>query len=275
MLIAHLTDTHVTRAGAGRRFMGDTLAHVARAVAWIGALDPAPDAVVVTGDLADGGDAVEYERLAEVLARLRQPYLVLRGNHDRTEPLRAAFARTVPLPRDGRLNYAVDDLPLRIVALDSAETGRAGGVADAAMLAWLDATLAADQRPAVLCLHHPPFRTGMHYMDAFGFTGLRRLRALIARNEHVRLVLSGHVHRAFRTTLARATLWTSVSTAPQIVPELFERGRLFGLRFEPPGLSLHTWDGAAAFSSRLYAAAKGGGYAEEPAAAIDEPPHSS
>ncbi len=264
MLIAHLTDTHVTRAGTGRRFMGDTLAHVARAVAWIGALDPAPDAVVVTGDLADRGEAAEYERLAAALARLKQPYLVLRGNHDRTEPLRAAFAGTVPLPAEGRLNYAVDDLPIRIVALDSAATGRAGGVVDEATLAWLDATLAADPRPAVLCLHHPPFRTGMHYMDAFGYTGLRALRALIARNDQVRLVLSGHVHRAFRTTLGRATLWTSVSTAPQIVPEVFERGRIFGLRFEPPGLSLHAWDGAGAFSSRLYAAAKGGGYVEEP-----------
>ncbi len=274
MLIAQLTDTHVTRAGGGRRFMGDTLAHVAHAVDWIAALDPAPDAVVVTGDLGDRGEAVEYERLAGVLARLRQPYYVMRGNHDRAGPLRTAFAGRVALPAEGRLNYVADDHPVRIVALDSAEAGRAGGVADDATLAWLERTLSVDARPTVLCLHHPPFRTGMHYMDAFGFTGLRRLRALIARNEHVRLVLSGHVHRAFRTTLARATLWTSVSTAPQIVPEIFER-HLFRLRFEPPGLSLHAWDGAAgSFASRLYAAAKEGGYKED-AAAIDEPPHSS
>ncbi len=264
MLIAQLTDTHVMRAGVSRRFMGDTAGHVARAVDWIAALPQAPDAVVVTGDLTDGADPAEYARLLDILTRLRQPVYVVPGNHDRGARLREAFAAHGYLPPQGRLNYVVDRHAVRLVGIDSTEAGRAGGSVDAATLEWLDQTLGATQRPTVLCLHHPPFRTGMHYMDWFGFTGMHELRALILKHGQVRLVIGGHVHRAFSTSLGGARLWTSLSTAPQIVPEIFER-HPFRLRFEPPGLSLHSWDATSqSFTSRLYAAAKTGGYAEAP-----------
>jgi 3',5'-cyclic AMP phosphodiesterase CpdA len=264
VLIAQLTDTHVMPPGISRRRMGDTLAHLDRAVGWIRALSPAPDAVVVTGDLTDGASALEYERVREALRGLVMPCYVIPGNHDRRAPLRAAFEAHAYLPRgEGPLHYAVDDHVVRLVGFDSTRRGFAGGAPDGDSLAWLDATLAAaPERPTLLLLHHPPFRTGMHYMDAFGFINLRPLREIIQGYAQVRLVLSGHVHRAFQTTIGEATAWTSPSTAPQIVPELFER-RLFWLRFERPGVSLHRWDeGSGTFVSRLYRAERDGTFVE-------------
>jgi 3',5'-cyclic AMP phosphodiesterase CpdA len=252
------------QAGVSRRLMGDTLAHLARAAAWLAARSPRPDAVIVTGDLVDGADPAEYERFAAAVRELPQPCYVVPGNHDRTAPLRDSLPEFDYLPRTGRLNYAIEHHAVRIVGIDSTERGRAGGFVDAATLGWLDETLRADLRPTVLSLHHPPFRTGVRYMDAFGFIGLEPLRALIAKHEHVRLVASGHVHRAFRTSLGRATLWTSLSTAPQVVPEVFERFPLW-VRFEPAGLSLHEWDGAVGgFVSRAYAADRAAGFVERP-----------
>jgi len=56
------------------------------------------------------------------------------------------------------LNYCLEDHPVRIIALDSCPSGRHDGELDAASLAWLQATLAADttksyQGPAACLLH--------------------------------------------------------------------------------------------------------------------------
>ena len=55
------------------------------------ALRPLPDAVLVTGDIADGAFAEEYERAAELLAPLPMPVHALPGNHDDRDALREHF----------------------------------------------------------------------------------------------------------------------------------------------------------------------------------------
>ena len=62
------------------------------------ALDPAPDLLLVTGDVADHGYAEEYAAARAVLARWTGPLLVGTGNHD----VRDAFA-------DGLLDREADE----------------------------------------------------------------------------------------------------------------------------------------------------------------------
>jgi hypothetical protein len=50
---------------------------------------------------------------------LSMPVFVIPGNHDAREPLRAAFRADGYLSADGHLHYAVEDYPLRLVALDT------------------------------------------------------------------------------------------------------------------------------------------------------------
>jgi len=73
MLIVQITDTHIKPHGRLAYRKVDTDAHLERAVAAINALDPAPDLVVVTGDLVDAGMPEEYERLRGLLDRLAVP----------------------------------------------------------------------------------------------------------------------------------------------------------------------------------------------------------
>jgi 3',5'-cyclic-AMP phosphodiesterase len=243
VLIAQLTDTHVMLPGVTRFFMGDTMAHLERAVAAVNAHKPLPDAVVVTGDLADRGQPAEYARVRDALDTLRCPYFVVPGNHDRRSALREAFAGGGYLPMgDGPLNYAIDRFPVRIVALDTVDEGNSGAAVPPSTLAWLEATLtAAPAQPVLLCTHHPPFRTGMRYMDALGFAGLEELQALLARSPQVKLAISGHVHSAIVSTSGGVPARSGRSTAPQVVPELFER-RLFWIRRERPTVTLHRFD---------------------------------
>ena len=60
MLIAQVTDTHIKTDGALAYRKVDTAANLARCVDHLGRLDPAPDIVLMTGDLVDFGRPEEY-----------------------------------------------------------------------------------------------------------------------------------------------------------------------------------------------------------------------
>ena len=81
----------------------------------------------------------EAEYLAEHLHEV--PIHVIPGNHDRREVL----LRELPgVPSyEGFVCYAVDDLPVRLVMLDTVVPGAGHGTLCDERLAWLDRTLAA------------------------------------------------------------------------------------------------------------------------------------
>src|SRR5947209_8782074 len=119
MLIAHITDLHVTAPGTMLLGIVDTASALERAVAALNRLDPSPDVAVLTGDLVESGAPEEYAHLRALLAPLRMPILAIPGNHDAREPMREAFIGDGYLPRQGFLNYVIDDYSLRIVGLDT------------------------------------------------------------------------------------------------------------------------------------------------------------
>lgn len=241
MLVAQITDFHVATEGSPFDVRFGTGAALARAVAHLGRLDPAPDAIVCTGDLVDGGPPDEYARLRRLLAPLSAPVYVLPGNHDHRDHLRAAFADRGYLPADGFLHYVVDLGPLRLVALDTLVPGAPGGRLCAERLAWLDARLCeAPDRPTLVVQHHPPFATGIAAMDELGLDGAADERAVLARHPQVERVLCGHLHRAITTRIGSTLASTCPSTTHQVALDLRLPGAL-ALVPEPPACQLHTW----------------------------------
>lgn len=241
MIIAQLSDPHVVLPGGllyGRVQTADMLA---RAVAELNRLDPPPDVVVITGDLVDKGTAAEYEHLNQLIAPLAMPVFVITGNHDAREPLRAALRGDGYLPRDGFLQYAVEDWPVRIVALDTLIPGEGGGELCADRLAWLDRTLATQKlRPTVVLMHHPPFLTGIERMDRAGLRGAEALAAVVGRHPQVERILCGHLHRTIDRRFAGTVAGTAPSTAHQIRFDI-RSGAPLGFMLEPPGYQLHLW----------------------------------
>src|SRR5438874_7642173 len=194
MILAQITDTHIVAPGTLFRcpVQGtapeaervsreiDTAKYLARAVVALNALVPRPDVAVVTGDLVDHGEPAEYDHLRQLLAPLQMPVFVIPGNHDAREPLREAFRCDGYLPAEGYLQYTVEDYPLRLVALDTVIPGQHGGTLCAERLAWLDAALAAQPtRPTAILMHHPPFATGITYMDNYGHDNAAGLAEII------------------------------------------------------------------------------------------------
>lgn len=241
MILCQISDLHVRERGDFAYGVVDTPAMLERAVARIAALDPRPDLVVATGDLVDSGEPEQYGLLAEILSGLPMPVYLLPGNHDEREALRAAFPRAGYLRGWDFVQYAVEDGPVRVLALDTLVPGDPGGRLCERRLEWLAARLAEQpERPTVLAMHHPPFRTGIPFMDACGLDDIPALAAVVSRHPQVERVICGHLHRPIVTRFAGSVASTCPSPAHQIVFDLRPDAEV-ALVMEPPAFQLHAW----------------------------------
>jgi Icc protein len=236
-LLAQLSDPHVSDDDDGPALA------LAAAVRSVAALDPAPGAVLVSGDLTEHGSVSEYERVRELLLALTMPVHVLAGNHDDREAMRKSF----PLPlvaadvpsEDYR--YATRCGPLRLIGCDTTRPGRDDGEFGADRLAWLERRLTEDRdTPTIVAMHHLPLPTGIPAMDALGLPRADRVAIdeLIAAYPHVGRIVTGHVHRAVVGTLGGCAVFACPSTHLQLVLDLREPSRL-ELEPAPPGFGLH------------------------------------
>ncbi len=222
----------------------------ARAVRALTALRPAPDVVLLTGDLADRGEPGAYDVLARLLDRPElPPVFAIPGNHDDRAALRAALGAALPaLPTtDGFLQYAVEDFPVRLVLLDTLVPGASHGALCPTRLDWLEATLeAAPDRPTLIAMHHPPFATGIGHMDRIALRAPEAFAAVLARHRQVRLVVCGHVHRAITTRIGEAVVCIAPSVAHQVALDL-DAAAPSAFTMEPPSYLLHHWSPAGGF----------------------------
>ena len=252
MLIAQITDIHLgfepnNPAEFNRRRLDQTLRRLRE-------MEPRPDILLATGDLADSGDdSVSYRRLKNILADFPIPVFFCMGNHDSREPFRRYFP-AIP-QADGFVQYAIEDYAVRLLILDTLEVGRHGGGFCEVRAAWLrDRLDEQPQRPTVLVLHHPPIETGLSWMtenpDA---DWVLRLRATITARTNIVAMLAGHLHRPITTRWAGTTLMVCPSTAPQVALDLksIDPDRPDGrpmIVADPPGYALHLWNGEALVS---------------------------
>jgi 3',5'-cyclic-AMP phosphodiesterase len=254
MLLCQITDLHIKTDRKFAYGIVDTATMLERCVEQILALPQRPDAVIVTGDLVDWGRPDEYALLRGLLAPLTMPLYLMPGNHDEREALRAAFPEHAYLRQWAApfVQYAIDDWPVRIVAIDTVVPMEGGGALCAERLAWLDRTLAAaPDRPTIVAMHHPPFRTGIGHMDRIGLADPSGVEAVVARHPQVERVIAGHLHRSITVRFAGTVASTCPSPAHQVALDLApDAGDDFIL--EPPGYQLHWWDGARLVTHTAY-----------------------
>ena len=252
MLIAQLSDTHIKRPGKLAYNQVDTAAMLRACVERLAAFRPRPDLVLVTGDLVDRGDPEEYAHLRALLAPLSLPMLVIAGNHDDREAMRAAFSDADYLPGEGFLHYAVDRGPLRFIGLDTLIPGEGGGRLCSQRLDWLQTVLSGQrQRPTVVLMHHPPFETGIAHMDEKGLDGREAYAALIERHPQVVATLCGHLHRVILAQAGGRPAMTVPSPAHQVELGL-EADAPSAFRMEPPAFMLHRWTGTHLLSHQVF-----------------------
>lgn len=226
-MLAQLSDPHVLD--------GDDASALALEAGVRGALalNPLPDAVLVSGDLAATPTVSEYELVGELLEPLPMPVHVLLGNHDDPDLLRDRFGSPPSY------SVAIGD-ELRLVVCDTRRAGSDAGVLGADRLAWLEAELQTDtERPTIVAMHHPPVSIGLTAIDGIGLPREDRLALgeLLPSFPQVRRVVAGHVHRASFSMLGRCPVVT--------VPSTYIQARLefgvdaFNMAPEPPAFGVH------------------------------------
>jgi 3',5'-cyclic AMP phosphodiesterase CpdA len=244
--IVQLTDLHVRPLGEACYRVAETNMLTERALRAVARLRPAPDLVIVTGDLTDCGLPGEYAVLRDLLARyLPGGAHLIPGNHDRRENLVAALG--CPTADSGFVDYAVEAGPVRVVMLDSVIPGSGGGELRAAQLEWLDRTLAArPDAPTMIALHHPPFVCGIGHMDAMNLRNADAFAVVVARHAQVERIVCGHNHRLVTARVGRAIATIGPSVATSVVLDLApDAASAFAL--EPPAYQIHLWSPESGF----------------------------
>ncbi|MEQ8248999.1 MAG: phosphodiesterase [Alphaproteobacteria bacterium] len=241
MLIAQITDMHVMPEGELMGEVVPTNAMLEAAVARLNALTPAVDLILATGDLTEGGGPEAYAALRRILAQATAPVFMVPGNHDKPDAMRAAFPEVAYWPADGSMQYVVEDWPLRLIGLDTRVANHPGGDMDADRLAWLTAQLDAKPgAPTLIFMHHPPFRTGVWWMDAIGLKGADEFEATVRRYDTIEGVVCGHIHRPITRRWGGTVATVAPSTAHQMMLDLEGTNFLQSTK-EPPAVALHHW----------------------------------
>ena len=247
MLIAQITDIHLGFDPINPDELNRK--RLDRVLAVLRGIDPRPDLMLVTGDIAnDGDDAQSYDRYAAAIADLPFPVHSLMGNHDSRAPFLARFPDQPTA--EGFIQYAIEDHPVRVLMLDTLEVGRHGGGFCEARAAWLAARLdEAPERPTLIALHHPPIPTGIPWLTEDPDAGwIERLRGAIGGRGNVVAMVAGHVHRPIISRWEETALIVCPSTAPQVALDLSPidpdapDGRPM-IVADPPSYALHLWDG--------------------------------
>jgi 3',5'-cyclic AMP phosphodiesterase CpdA len=196
MIIAQISDTHLSldAPDADQR-----IRDFERTVADLNALDPAPDVIVHTGDVVHNGRQDEYAEAVRIMAKARAPVYVLAGNKDDRANLRAAFSADGYLSRDSAfIDYAVEDYPVRLIAVDtlSAASNR-GDFCEERVRRLIGMIDAEPGKPIAIFAHHPPFVVSVgpdpiHFETPEIMTGLQQA---LQHSGRVIAVFCGHVHR--------------------------------------------------------------------------------
>lgn len=221
MLIAQISDLHVRPAGQLYGGAANSNSHLTAAIRHLHELDRRPDLIILSGDLVDKGTPEEYAEAASRLNDLAIPFLIVAGNHDDRTGLRQAFPEHHYLPASGALNYCIDAYPVRILVLDTCQPGLHHGEVDRQSLDWLDETLQSNPvKPTLLVMHHPPFKSGIPYLDKYRLLDSGPTAEILRRFSNVEAVLCGHVHRSMVKRWAGTVVISCPSTTTEIALQL-------------------------------------------------------
>jgi 3',5'-cyclic AMP phosphodiesterase CpdA len=204
--ISALGDHHDLLSGRSADFLADILAKLNQ---W-----EELDFVLITGDLFDLANEIEFQQFQEVIQTLNKPYYIIPGNHDRRPPgsseglTRHQFARhfnpqVAARPDAPNLQagyWSIEVHPqIQLIGLDSIKDENWGGLVDAVQMDWLKDELARhEDKLVIVAVHHPlhPLAPIDDHPDWLNFVcdNGPHLLKLLDDTPHVKIVLTGHHH---------------------------------------------------------------------------------
>ncbi|WP_028022143.1 phosphodiesterase [Enterovibrio calviensis] len=199
------------------------------------------DAVIATGDITDYGDEESYQLFKTQIERLNLPYLVIPGNHDSRDAMLTSFPQLAGGTEHGELNWVETFSAFDVIGLDSIIPNQGGGALSDSTLQFLKRALASNpNKPALIALHHPPFESGIHFMDNIGLKGADTLSELLNHTSREVRVICGHLHNSIVCSLGNTTVLSSPAVASSFMTD-HRPNAPAGFTKKPGGYMLHEW----------------------------------
>lgn len=202
----HFSDTHIV-AASSKPFMGlNAYQRAVEALEMVKAGNIDPAFFVISGDLCHDANVEDYQQLQAFVNDIRVafdvPVLLALGNHDRRIPFRTVFlGESAPTDADAYFHSQII-AGVRVIVLDShVPVGQAQGAIDPIQLRWLADQFAQDAlTETLIVVHHPPFQTGMSWLDTHVLTDVDAVADILA-GKPILGILSGHVHMNLMSAL--------------------------------------------------------------------------
>ena len=243
--LAQISDTHV-RADDG----GSAALQLRRAMTQ--AAEYGADVILLTGDLVNDAREDEYVALAEAISNPPAPLYLMPGNHDDRGLLRRFFPQHTYLPREGALHFAIENFPVRIVALDDIVPGQTHGLLRRSGAEWLESALSVERgKPTIVALHHPPFLTHDLLFDKIGLLDAEEFATVVARHRQVLRVICGHHHRVAFGQAAHAPVIVAPSSSWTYGLAMTDGQQIAPKTSEQPGWVLHAWTASGGIASHF------------------------
>ncbi|ROQ41244.1 3',5'-cyclic AMP phosphodiesterase CpdA [Frondihabitans sp. PhB188] len=211
--ILHLSDTHLIEADSDLYGDVDSASRLRQILAELEDSGARPEAIVVTGDLADKGEPGAYRKLRALMEpvalRLGAQIIWAMGNHDDRGAFRSELFGQIPSDRP--VDFVYDVNGLRIITLDTTVPGHHYGELTGAQLDWLAEELSVSAPDGtILAMHHPPVPS---IKDLTVLVELRDQASLaeVVEGSDVRSIIAGHLH--FSTNAMFAGIPVSVASA--------------------------------------------------------------
>ena len=244
--VIHISDTHIVPDGYLVADRLNTVQQLHKLVKYL--TEHAPeygpiDAIILSGDVSDDGSLESYSCFKEIMQSLKVPVYVVPGNHDLRENMRKSFLDEGYIPKEGRLNWHRNIGDIQLIGLDSLKEGFGEGELDSDTLFFLRTTLdRVDNAPVILMLHHPPFKSGIKFMDKIGLkTGLDEFKNIVKTYPGSMRIVCGHIHSIMVSTVENKTVISAPSPASSL---------LFNVQDDAPagfmdigeGCFIHRWE---------------------------------
>lgn len=186
----HLSDPHLIAPEVGEQlFTIETGKKFKDVMTRIEYLKLKPDFFIISGDLTEKGQAVDYEYVKKMIRneeeRFGVPILVALGNHDERKAFRSAYLNEHSTKQPYYYMKTINGL--RIIVLDSLVEGMLEGEICEEQLNWLKTVLQTDgEKGTIIVIHHPPLQESLRNKEAF--------YEIINDSSDVIGILSGHMH---------------------------------------------------------------------------------
>jgi Icc protein len=200
MRIAHLADFHLP--GAPNKAVNGVQPHanLVQAAAALAKQTPPPELIVLGGDQLENGEHDSYQAVTDAFKDLAAPVHMVLGNHDSL----AGFRRTSQPAKapDFPGYYSFDVKGLHVVILNSTVAGKEFGRLDERQLLWLSEDLhQSNLKPVLIFLHHPPFDTGIVWLDKVKLINAENFWEIIPPYaQNILGVFTAHLHLQYTST---------------------------------------------------------------------------